>query len=150
MHKGRVPVIAGEVKVIGSLPHRIGNRIYPERNINIDINKRVKEVKYTPVDLKRKYDPVVSKPWIRWIEETRPKFYTFWLLRLGSSNRLYHILEKIRGIKEYNNGGSTIVYKEDVNSYKYIFTGDNIVQEAGKLTSNIADEIYSFLIKASK
>ena len=150
LYKGKIPVIAGEVKAIGSPPHRIGNRMYPERNINIDIDKRVKEVKYTPIDLKRKYDPEVSKPWTRWIEETRPKFYTFWLLRLGSSNRLYHILEKIRGIKEYNNGVSAIVYKEDVNSYKYVFTGDNVIQEVDRLTSNIADEIYSFLVKASK
>ncbi|ADI31255.1 hypothetical protein [Staphylothermus hellenicus] len=139
--RNNVPIIAGEVKAIGSPPHRIGGRTYPERNISIDTDKRIKEVKYTPIDLKRKYDPLVSKPWNQWIDETPPKFYTFWLLRLGSSNRLNHILEKIRGLKEYNNGVSAIIYTESRRGYRWVFMKDNIIRGVDELTQEIAQEI---------
>lgn len=139
--RNRVPIVTGEVKAIGSPPHRIGGRTYPERNINIDIDKRIKEVKYTPIDLKRKYDPLVLTPWNQWIDETPPKFYTFWLLRLGSSNKINHILEKIRGLREYNNGVSAIIYAESGGVYRWVFMKDNIIRGVDELTQEIAREI---------
>ena len=136
--RNNAALVAGEVKAIGSPLHRVGGRLYPERNINIDIDKRLKEVKYTPIDLKRLTDPEVSGGWSRWIRETRPFFYSFWLLRLGASNNLGHIIGKLEGLVEYNNGVSVVVYAESPSGYEPVFTGGGSIKSVDELVSEIA------------
>jgi len=115
------PVVAGEVKAIGS-PEHIG---FDERHIGIDIDKRVKEVKYTPIDLKRKFDPLISKDWFTWIDETQPKFYVFWIMRQGEKNSLNKILGKVASIREYANGVSAVIYAPVGPHYQYVFLGSS-------------------------
>jgi len=131
------PIVAGEVKAIGSPPHRQ----YPERPIGIDVDKRIKEVKYTPVDLKRRAAPTISKPWQEWVKHTKPKFYVFWIMRRGARNSVDKILGKVASILEYANGVSAVMYEERERSYAYIFTGGNEISTVDGLTREICDQI---------
>ncbi len=115
------PVVTGEVKAIGS-PEHVG---FDERYIGMDIDKRVKEVKYTSIDLKRKFGPLVSKDWFTWISETQPKFYVFWIMRQGEKNSLNKVLEKIVSIREYANGVSAVIYASAGSHYRYVFLGSS-------------------------
>ncbi len=114
------PIIAGEVKAIGSPEHNG----YGERHIGIDIDKRVKEVKYTPIDLKRKFDPLISKGWFTWVDKTQPKFYVFWIMRQGKKNSLNRILGKVASVGEYANGVSAVIYAPARSHYRYVFLGN--------------------------
>lgn len=61
------------------------DRRYPERTLTIDIDKRIKEVKYTSIDLKRRTDPQVTKEWAEFITETPPAFFSAWPPATASS-----------------------------------------------------------------
>ncbi len=105
-------LLAGEAKAMGSPEHEREGKRYPERTLTIDIDKRVKEVKYTSIDLKRLADPQVSIGWDRFIRETPPAFFVAWLLRLATSDRPEHIFNKLKGVSEYTNGIGVAVYCE--------------------------------------
>lgn len=116
-----VLILAGEVKAMGSPGHKRDDRHYPERTITIDIDKRIKEVKYTSVDLKRLIDPQVSKGWDKFIANTPPAFFTAWLMRLASHDRVEHIFKKLAGVTEYTNGVGVALYQEgDDGTYEWI------------------------------
>jgi len=53
---GRV-IVAGEVKMTGSPPHSRGSYVQKERKTQSDLDKRLKEVKFTAVDLKLYHTP---------------------------------------------------------------------------------------------
>ena len=118
--KGGILVIAGEAKMIGSPKHLKDRRAYPERTITIDIDKRSKEVKYTPIDLKRLNDPEVVTGWRKWINETEPKFFSAWMMRLASKNHLENVISKLEGISEYNNGVGVAIYKDQDGRYTWV------------------------------
>jgi hypothetical protein len=114
-------LLAGEVKAMGSPEHEREGKRYPERTLTIDIDKRIKEVKYTSIDLKRLADPTVSRGWYRFIRETPPAFFTAWLLRLAAQDRLEHVFEKLKGISEYTNGVGVAIYREwSAGQYEWI------------------------------
>jgi len=69
-------------------------------------------VKYTSIDLKRRFDPQVSKGWAEFITETPPAFFTAWLMRLGARDRPEHIFEKLTGVAEYTNGVGIALYQQ--------------------------------------
>ncbi len=98
-------IVAGEVKMTGSPRHRVGNTIKEERRTQSDLDKRLKEVKFTSVDLKLYYtsDKVIVKIvqsllesdtfdkeimknqwWDEWVKKSVPGFYSFWASRLAS------------------------------------------------------------------
>lgn len=119
-------VIAGELKMIGSPEHRSGEELKPERTISIDIDKRVKEVKYTPVDLKRYVNPETEGGWGEFVEETFPLFFSGWMMRLASADRLEHIVAKLEGMTEYNNFVAAAIYKEKDGRYHWVdITSEN-------------------------
>ena len=108
-----MPIIAGEAKMLGSPAHiRASGERYPERPISIDLDKRIKEVKYTSVDLKRKFGISFAEGWTKWIDKSYPKFYSFWGCRLGERNKLSSLIEKFSGVIEYNNGCGVFIYKD--------------------------------------
>jgi len=114
-------LLAGEAKAMGSPEHERGGKRYPERTLMIDIDKRIKEVKYTSIDLKRRFDPRVSKDWGNFITETPPAFFTAWLMRLGTRDRLEHIYAKLTGVDEYTNGVGVALYRErEEEAYAWI------------------------------
>ena len=117
-----VVLLAGEAKAMGSPEHERSGKRYPERTLTIDIDKRIKEVKYTSVDLKRRADPQVSKDWDSFITETPPAFFAAWLMRLAAKDRLEHILEKLIGVAEYTNGVGVALYHGEGEgaAYKWI------------------------------
>ncbi|WP_456477741.1 hypothetical protein [Geoglobus ahangari] len=106
--KGNLVIVAGEVKMLGSPSHRVGGSIQKERKTQSDLDKRLKEVKFTAVDLKLHYTPdkaivevvqsimkdmrvdktsidhVRNQWWDRWIKTSIPGFYSFWASRLAS------------------------------------------------------------------
>jgi len=50
------PLVVGEAKMLGTRGHWTPQGIWrPDRGGSVDIEKRLKEVKYTPVDLKLRY-----------------------------------------------------------------------------------------------
>lgn len=115
-----VPIIAGEAKMLGSPAHiRPSGEHYPERPISIDLDKRIKEVKYTSVDLKRKFGISFIRGWEEWIDQSYPRFYSFWGCRLGERNNTSSLIEKFRGVTKYNNGCDVFIYEE--GSYKKFF-----------------------------
>ncbi|MBO8183117.1 MAG: hypothetical protein H0Z28_10055 [Archaeoglobus sp.] len=113
-------VVAGEAKMLGSPTHFRDGKQFPERTISIDIDKRIKEVKYTPIDLKRRFSAQMTKGWSKWIDDTYPKFFSAWLMRLGSGNRLSHVISKLEGICEYNNAVGVAIYTEIDGKYQWV------------------------------
>lgn len=105
-------LLAGEVKAIGSPEHRGKGRRYPERTVSIDIDKRIKEVKYVSVDLKRRTDPEVRLGWSHFIQKTPPAFFVAWLLRVSHRNNVNNIFRKLIGLAEYTNGVGVALYRE--------------------------------------
>jgi hypothetical protein len=77
------------------------------------LDKRIKEVKYTSVDLKREFGISFSEGWKRWIDESYPRFYSFWGCRIGERNNLSSLIEKFAGIAEYNNGCGVFIYEDE-------------------------------------
>lgn len=114
-------LLAGEAKAMGSPEHQRANRHYPERTLTIDIDKRIKEVKYTSIDLKRRSDPEVTRSWNEFILETSPAFFSAWLMRLGVQDRIEHVFEKLVGVSEYTNGVGVAIYRErDDGFYEWV------------------------------
>ena len=141
-------IIAGEVKMLGSPPHLRGGVPVGERPVSIDIDKRIKEVKYTPIDLKRLLNPSIEEGWDQWLEKTPPAFFSFWLLRLGTRNHVDKLMEKFRGLTEYNNGVAVEAYKEE--NEKYVWT-ELPYEEYGILTIDAAiDQICEILQKQKR
>lgn len=115
-----IAIVAGEVKMLGSPAHVRGGREYDERTISIDIDKRLKEVKYTPIDLKRRYNPEVKEGWSKWIRQTSPKFFSAWLMRLATKDKLERIIRKLEGLAEYNNAVGAALYQQDRSEYEWV------------------------------
>lgn len=118
----RSPILlAGEVKAIGSPEHRGKGWQYPERTVSIDIDKRIKEVKYISVDLKRRADPEVRLGWSHFIQKTLPAFFVAWLLRVSGRNNVNNIFKKLIGVTEYTNGVGMALYQESSSGrYEWI------------------------------
>jgi hypothetical protein len=115
-----IPIIAGEAKMLGSPAHiRPTGERYGERPTSIDLDKRLKEVKYTPIDLKMKFGRFVAS-WEEWIEQSFPKFFSFWACRVGERNHIDLLINKFQGLRKYNNGVGVFLYEEKNGSYQKI------------------------------
>lgn len=114
-------VVAGEAKMIGGPKHERGGKSYRERTIQIDIDKRAKEVKYTPIDLKRFVKPKAEAGWRNLIEETSPAFFSAWLMRLATKDRIEHITAKLEGMTEYQDAVGVAIYDESqTGQYRWV------------------------------
>ncbi|MHC1566409.1 MAG: hypothetical protein ACXQTD_01400 [Candidatus Syntropharchaeia archaeon] len=141
-------VIAGEAKMLGSPPHVKGSRKYPERTISIDIDKRIKEVKYTPIDLKREFSTERIGKWQEWIDRTYPKFFSAWLLRLGTGNRLDHVVDKLEGVCEYNNAVGVAIYREVNEKYRWVEISSSKLLSIDQLVEEICREVLQYRKKS--
>ena len=143
-------IIAGEVKMLGSPPHRRGREIKPERATRKDIDKRLKEVKFTSIDLKLKYTGTQIADWHKWIDESIPQFYSFWACRIGEEDNVELIIRKFKSLRDwYNNGVGIFLFKEENGRYTPLEVEDGemrrILVELD-IDSTI-DEIVRFLSK---
>ncbi|NJE60722.1 hypothetical protein [Thermococcus sp. 21S7] len=136
-------LVAGEVKMTGSPSHRRGNYIQKERKTQSDLDKRLKEVKFTAVDLKLRHTPndilikITSNStpsstnlplwWDEWIKTSVPGFYSFWASRLASGQRRGNktvnadnpslLLEKFDKLRKYNNAVGVFMFREEGDRY---------------------------------
>lgn len=132
--------VAGQVKMLGSPAHRLpSGEFKPERTTRADIDKRIKEVKYTPIDLKLKYSGVNIGNWEEWVRSSIPTFYSFWGCRIASRDNIDLIIEKFLGLKKYNSGVGVLLYREERGRYVPIMDPrleeldiDRAVEEMGK------------------
>src|SRR3990172_3502594 len=73
------PKLTIEVKMAGRPRHVDESGIErPIRGGEVDFDKRLKEVKYTPVDLKLRYTGLHGQNWDDWIGDSIPRFYSIW------------------------------------------------------------------------
>ncbi len=138
---GPILVLAGETKMIGSPPHATKSEHYPERTISIDIDKRTKEVKYTPIDLKRVNDPEVSGGWSSWLNKTKPVWVSAWLCRLGSKDKLHNVQEKFESLREYNNATAVAIYRELNGVYEWVPMHSTGLLDLDQLTELISGHL---------
>lgn len=113
------PEIAMEVKMAGRPEHidEAGTK-RPLRGGEVDLDKRLKEVKYTPIDLKLRYSGTVVKDWDSWVKESVPYFYTIYGFFLGNPRRLDRTVEKfVKLASHYNNGVGLFLYLREGDRY---------------------------------
>ncbi|EHR77447.1 hypothetical protein OCC_13281 [Thermococcus litoralis DSM 5473] len=162
-------LVAGEVKMTGSPRHKKGTTVQKERKTQSDLDKRLKEVKFTAVDLKLRYTPeeaiinaLNSKNtfsevsnnswWMRWIHTSIPGFYSFWASRLASG-RLDKktgrrvdfdnpdlLLEKFRNLLKYNNAVGLFMFREENGRYVPVET-ERIKRERISIDDAVKDLI---------
>jgi len=122
------PVVCVEVKAQGNPGYVLRGERKPERRIQSDIDKRLKEVKYTSMDLKRKYDRggvsgLLSldkeQDWLEWKQKALPKFYALWLGRKVSKEGEELLLKKFRETMKYLNGIGALVYEQQEHRSGY-------------------------------
>ncbi len=100
------PLVVGEAKMLGTRGHRTPEGVWrPDRGGSVDIEKRLKEVKHTPVDLKLRYSGVEVGDWQKWIKDSLPRFYSFWAFLVVGRDRPAQMLERLRLLRDYYNNG---------------------------------------------
>ncbi len=125
------PIVCVEVKAQGNPGYVLRRERKPERRIQSDIDKRLKEVKYTSMDLKRKYDrggvsDTLSldkeRDWVEWKQKALPKFYVLWLGRRVTRENESLLLKKFQEAMKYLNGIGALIYEqnEKKNGYREI------------------------------
>jgi len=134
--------VGGQVKMIGSPPHSLRGERKPERPTRADIDKRMKEVKYTPLDLKLKYsgtDLKNGQPGEIGSQIPSQDSFSFWACRIGAEDDLDLIASKFVRLTEYNNGVGVILYREEKGRYTAIekpelkpLTIDNTIDQIGR------------------
>jgi hypothetical protein len=167
--RGETLLVAGEVKMTGSPAHRRGNYIQRERKTQSDLDKRLKEVKFTAVDLKLYYTPnrtmakIVSEEslfsthypawWDEWIKSSIPGFYSFWASRLASGQRKGDkvtnadnprlLIEKFDKLRKYNNAVGVFMFRE--KGGKYVPFGEEEIKGLNLGIDNAIDDLIRFL-----
>jgi len=123
----RAPLIVVEAKMLGSPAHiePDGTR-RPERGGAVDLDKRLKEVKYTPIDLRLKHTGPAMSDWEEWNRNAIPRFYSLWAFRVASwetQAMQTRIVDKmIRLGRYYNTGVGFYLYEEDEGGQYRRFT----------------------------
>jgi len=164
-------VAVGEVKMTGSPAHRRGNALQKERKTQSDLDKRLKEVKFTAVDLELYYTPTnVAKDvilsvqdeeklpnpwWEEWIKLSVPGFYSFWASRLASGRIKYGkvvnadnpslLLEKFQNLSRYNNAVGLFMFKED--GRRYIPVMEDEIKKSSLSVDDAIQNLLNFLDK---
>jgi hypothetical protein len=132
------PAFAGEVKVLGTLAHltKAGEQRLA-RGGSTDLEKRLKEVKHTAVDLKLYYSGTTVGEWGDWIARATPPFYSFWVFLLTPHDNLMAMLAKLRALRAYYHNGVGALFFESTtegyvplsNSDLTAFDIDNVIDE---------------------
>ncbi len=139
------PVLVVEAKMLGTPAHTMPNgRRKPERGGAVDLDKRLKEVKYTPVDLKLKHTGTTVGEWDQWVKSSLPKFYSLWACYIGERERrnLDAMIRKFQDLKGYYNDGVGVFFYEQSGS-RYIKVDDPALLELS--IDDVVDEICRLL-----
>ncbi len=167
---GGTVLVAGEVKMTGSPPHRRGSYVQKERKTQSDLDKRLKEVKFTAVDLKLYHTPneVIVKTlsndgnllstdlplwWDEWVKASVPGFYSFWASRLASgqlkNGKVVNadnpdlLLEKFDRLRKYNNAVGVFMFREENDRYVPVETEN--IKKLNLMIDEAIDDLISFL-----
>lgn len=104
------PSVGAEAKILGAPPHPGNKNI--ARPAQQDIHKRVREVALTSVDFKARYArPQPINSFQSWIQETRPKYYSFWAFRIADDSDFQKIRQIMNALKTYCNGVGAFFYR---------------------------------------
>lgn len=135
--EGRL-MVAIEAKMIGSPGHfRHGTR-FRERSIGIDIDKRIKEMKHTAVDLKRHTVPESIGTWSAWRSDTPPRFAAALLMRLAERNRVNTVRKKVEGLTEYLDAVGLELYRENPDgTLSWVSVSSPVVLDIGQFVDAI-------------
>ena len=163
-------IVAGEVKMTGSPPHRRGSHVQKERKTQSDLDKRLKEVKFTAVDLKLYHTPnqvivkIISSDrnllsadlplwWDEWIRTSIPGFYSFWASRLASgelkNSKVVNadnpnlLLEKFDRLRKYNNAVGVFMFREEGGRYVPVET--ERIKKLNLTIDEAIDDLIGFL-----
>jgi len=112
--------VAGEVKLLGTPAHLLeSGEEKPERAGHVDVDKRLKEVKFTAVDLKLRYSGINVGMWDDWIANAKPAFYSIWGCMIGEKTpkKVDLLTRKFIGLRKYNNGVGVLFYTEREGNY---------------------------------
>jgi len=83
------PAVVVEVKMLGTPSHLTQGGTYrPERGGAVDLDKRLKEVKYTPIDLKLRYSGTVIGQWDQWVKRASPSSIRYGLAILANGSAI--------------------------------------------------------------
>lgn len=109
------PIVGAEAKILGAPPHP-GNKNVARSALQ-DIHKRVREVALTSVDFKVRYarpQPIAS--FSAWVQETRPKYYSFWAFRVIDDKDFAKLREIMNSLRTYCNGVGAFFYAATTDS----------------------------------
>jgi len=138
--------VAGEAKLLGTPAHLLeSGEEKPERAGHVDVDKRLKEVKFTAVDLKLRYGGINVGIWDNWIANARPAFYSIWGCMVGEKTpkKIELLTRKFVELRKYNNGVGVLFYTEREGNYVRIrdtapeLDIDKTIQD---LCKNLTDE----------
>lgn len=103
------PIVAGEVKALGTPPHR-GNK-NEARAAAQDLHKRVREVAFTSMDLKAAYAP--PQPigsFQQWVDTTSPGYFAFWAIRAKDGPDFESVRSTLTSLRAYCNRVGAVIY----------------------------------------
>jgi len=103
------PVVAGEVKALGTPPHP-GNEGTARPGAR-DLHKRVREVAFTSMDLKAAYAPPQPMGSFQaWVDSTSPGYFAFWAVRANDESDLESVRTTLSSLRNYCNGVAAVIY----------------------------------------
>jgi len=145
--EGGDPILACEVKMLGTPSHTLADgTTKPERGGAVDLDKRLKEVKYIPIDLKLEYTGTNVGDWRQWVKRSKPKFFSVWACYIGQreKNRMNGMLRKFEDLRAYYNDGVGLLFYERGPSRGYqrvinpaldAFAVDNVIEQICEILS---------------
>ena len=115
------PAIVGEVEALGTPPNP-KNRSQA-RTGSSDLNKRLREVAFTSIDLKMNYSPPQRiNSFQSWIDSTSPGYFSFWAIRASDDGDFDRVRSMLSSLRAYCNGVAAVVYmpktSDSQTSYK--------------------------------
>lgn len=106
----RHPVVAGEVKALGTPPHPL-NRFEARAGCS-DMHKRLREVALTSLDFKVAHStPTPIASFQSWVDKTDPGYFSFWAVRVRDDRDLSKAREMLTALRVYCNGVGAILYR---------------------------------------
>lgn len=98
-NKALRPKVGAEVKVLGAPPHP-GNS-EKARPASQDLHKRIREVAFTSTDFKAAHAELQTiTSFASWCKETRPKYFSFWALRVADDADFHRARGMLNGLQK--------------------------------------------------
>lgn len=104
------PVVAGEVKVLGTPPHP-GNNGKARAGCS-DLHKRLREVALTSLDFKVAHSaPTPIASFQSWVDKTDPGYFAFWAIRVNDDRDFAKVRTMVSGLRAYCNGVGAVFFR---------------------------------------